>query len=327
MNKNNPNVSENDEVDLSKITSGFSNLVSSLKTRFFNLILFFKKKLLIIASLLIIGFGIGLYLDKNIVSYNHELIVTPNFGANDYLYSKIEKLNSKILQKDTLDLSKLGFKNISKIGKLTLEPVIDIYKFINNNEDNFELIKLMAEDGDLEKIVENKITSKNYPFHVLKFGTSNKVTDEGLVIPLMSYLNESEYFEKLKSAYRKNVEIKMRENDSVIKQIDVILNAFKTSSSVNPRSSSLVYYNENTELNEIIKTKELLIAEQGSLRIDVINTDQIIKNIVVSTNLKNMESINGKLKLVLPLLFISIYLFIYLFKEFYNSELEKSKQI
>jgi hypothetical protein len=183
----------------------------------------------------------------------------------------------------------------------------------------------MAEDGDLEKIVTDKITSKNYPYHVLTFETANKVSEEGFVKPLINYLNDSNYFNQLKEAYRNNLAIKMRANDSIIGQIDGFLNTFKNSTASNSKSGSLVYYNENTQLNEIIKTKELLFSEQGSLRIDFINSDQIIKEIVVSANLKNIKSINGKLKLVLPVLFVFSYLFIYFFMVFYRNESSKLK--
>ena len=55
----------------------------------------------------------------------------------------------------------LGFKNIKKLGSIKIEPIIDIYKFIDGNPENFDLIKLMAEEGDITKIMEGDITSKN----------------------------------------------------------------------------------------------------------------------------------------------------------------------
>ncbi len=47
--------------------------------------------------------------------------------------------------------------------------------FINlsNNEQNFELIELMAENGDLKKIVKETTTSKNYNYHTIYFDKRN----------------------------------------------------------------------------------------------------------------------------------------------------------
>jgi hypothetical protein len=49
-------------------------------------------------------------------------------------------------------------------------------------------------------------------------------------------------------------------------QIDAVLNGFSSSVNRNQQSDKLVYYNENTQLNDVIKTKEALIYRQGVLR-------------------------------------------------------------
>lgn len=324
MSTNSQNNTDNQEIDLSNVSKSIGNVLEKISSLIFQGILFIKKRIFIISILFLLGLGLGFYLDRTNTDYDHEIIVTPNFGSNDYLYSKVELLNSKIKEKDTLLLTKMGFKNINKIGKIEVEPIVDIYKFIKNSAENFELIKLMAEDGDLKKIVEDKITSKNYPFHALQVSTSKKVTDDGFTKPLLNYLNDSEYFKRLQGVYITNAEIKMRENDSIIKQIDGFLNTFKNNSNGGgSKSNSLVYYNENTQLNEIIKTKDLLILEQGSHRVEKIINERIIKDISVTTNIKNTKSINGKMKLVLPILFVFLYLVVYSVVAFYKREQKK----
>lgn len=323
MSTNSQNNTDNQEIDLSNVSKSIANVLENISSLIFQGILFIKKRILVISILFILGIGLGFYLDRTNTDYDHEIIVTPNFGSNDFLYSKVELLNSKIKEKDTLVLTKMGFKNIDKIGTIEVEPIVDIYKFIKNNAENFELIKLMAEDGDLKKIVEDKITSKNYPFHALKVSTSKRVTEDGFTKPLLNYLNDSEYFKRIQKVYITNAEIKMRENDSIIKQIDAFLNTFKSNSTSGSKSNSLVYYNENTQLNDIIKTKDLLILEQGSHRVEKIINEKIIKDISVTTNIKNTKSLNGKMKLVLPLVFVFMYVFCYLFAAFYKREQKK----
>lgn len=323
MNTNSQNNTDDQEIDLSKVSKSIGTILESISGMIFRGILFVKRKILIISIFLILGLGLGFYLDTTNTNYNHEIIVTPNFGSNDFLYSRVELLNSKIKEKDTLQLTKMGFKNIDRIGKIEVEPIVDVYKFIKNSAENFELIKLMAEDGDLNKIVEDKITSKNYPFHALQISTTNRVSDEGFTKPLLNYLNDSEYFKKIQEVQIKNAEIKMRENDSIIKQIDGFLNTFKKNSNSESKNNNLVYYNENTQLNDIIKTKDMLIVEQGSHRIDKINSERIIRDISITTNIKNTKSINGKMKFVLPFLFVALYVLVYLFTAFYNNQRKK----
>jgi hypothetical protein len=88
----------------------------------------------------------GYYLDK-IKRPNHQVIVAPNFKSADYLYSKIG-LISKISEKDVLFLKSIG---ISIITKISIEPIVDVYKLISNNEQNFELLELMAQNRGLKQ--------------------------------------------------------------------------------------------------------------------------------------------------------------------------------
>ena len=166
--------SHDQEIDLGQVFKKIRSFFQSIVDSFFDAILFVKKNIIILSILFVIGAGIGFYLDKTNKSYNNEIIVTPNFGSVDYLYSKIALLDAKKRENDTVFFSNLGIKNVKDFGKIQIEPIIDVFKFVDKKPDNFELIKLMAEEGDLDKILENEVTSKNYPFHLIKFSTSKK---------------------------------------------------------------------------------------------------------------------------------------------------------
>lgn len=316
---------DNQEIDLSQISRKIGDFFEGISTKIFRAILFFKRNIVWVGILFVLGAGLGLYLDKTAKVYDHQIIVQPNFGSNEYLYSKINLLNSKNKEGDSLYLKALGFRDVEKLDLIKVEPIIDIYKFIDNSAENFELIKLMAEDGDLDKIIKDELTSKNYPFHSLNIRTSRKVTDEDLVKPLLDYLNNSDYYKVIQKEYLNNIKIKVRENDSIINQINGFLDNFKRTGASGIKSSSLVYYNDNMQLNEIIKTKDALIAEQGTHRLEVVNYDKIVKEISVVTNIQNTKGANNKRKLILPLLFISIFIFIKIFKSFIKRQLAKSK--
>ena len=117
----------------------------------------------------------------------------------------------------------------------------------------------------------------------------------------------------------------MIENDSIISQINGFLNAFSKTSNGSQKSDKLVYYNENSQLNEVIKTKDLLINEQGSHRIEMVNLDKIVKDNSTTLNIKNTQAVNGKMKFVLPLLFIFIFILVRYFKSYYKNQMAKLK--
>lgn len=318
------NNSDNQEIDLSQISKKIGGFFEDISTSIFKGILFLKRNILIIGGLFVLGVVLGIYLDKTSSAFNNQIVVSPNFGSNDYLYSKIELLNSKIEERDTVFLKGIGFQNASKISKIQIEPIVDIYKFIDNKAENFELIKLMAEDGEISKIVRDNMTSKNYPFHMINLSSSKRYPIDYQIKPLLNYLNDSEYFKLVQKQNKLNIENKMTQNDSIIKQIDGVLSNI-ISSKGNAKSSSLVYYNDNMQLNDIIKTKDALITEQGTHKLELVNLDKIVKDISIVSNIKNNKGANNKMKLILPVLFIFMFLGIRIFMSFYNKQLAKSK--
>ncbi|HQV36666.1 MAG TPA: hypothetical protein PLC36_10150 [Flavobacterium sp.] len=318
------NSSDNQEIDLGQVSKKIGQTYQNFLSWVFRGILFVKRNFILLLILFIVGAALGFYLDKKVASYNHQIIISPNFGSTDYVYAKIDLLQSKINENDTTFLKEIGIKDTKKFGKISVMPIIDVYKFISNKAENFELIKLLAEDGNIDKIVENKLTSKNYPFHVVSFSTSKISSEEKTVNPILNYLNDSQYYKALQKEYLNNIQLKMKANDSIINQIDALMNQFKKTASGSSQSDKLVYYNENTQLNEVIKTKDNLVREQGLLRIDLISLDKVVKDNSVILNSKDTKGTNGKMKFLIPFLFLILFMTVKGFIRFYNNQLAKN---
>ena len=333
MSQNTKN-SENQEIDLSLISDKIKGFFDGIAFSIFKGILFLKRNLIILGVLFVTGVGIGIFLDTTNNSYDSEIIVKPNFGSTDYLYSKIDLLESKIKERDTLLLKAIGIENPKGLNLIEIEPVIDIYTFVNNgydksiaqNSQNFELVKLLAEDGDINKIIKDKVTSKNYSSHKIHLRTKGFVQDQKMIVPILNYLNQNEYFETIRKTYVKNIEIKMLKNEETIGQINALLNEFSNTTNSNQKSDKLVYYNENTQLNDIIRTKEGLLAELANQRLELKNLDSFIKKTSSIINIKNENVTNGNLKFVLPIFFIFGFIFINLFSKFYKKQSLKALQ-
>ena len=321
----NTNNSDNQDIDLSMISKKITGFFDGISFSIFKHILFLKRNLITLVVLVVAGFGIGIYLDTTIKSYDSEIIVRPNFGSTDYLYSKIDLLESKIKENDTLFLKSIGIDKPKTLVLIEIEPVIDIYSFVNNsynnstqNSQNFELVKLLSEDGDIKKIIKDKVTSKNYSSHKIHIKTKGFVLDSKVIVPILNYLNQNEYFETLRKTQIQNITIKMIKNEEIINQINGLLNEFSTATKSNQKSDKLVYYNENTQLNEIIKTKENLLFELGSQRMELTGLDKFIKKTSSVINIKNESVVNGNLKFTLPIFLIFGFIFINLFSKFYK---------
>lgn len=311
------------EIDLADISRKVSSAYHGFNAFLFSCIQFVVRNVIAFVVLIAVGVGLGIYLDQTTI-YNHQIVVSPNFNSVDYLYSKVDLIDAKIKEKDYAFLRKIGIAEPEKLVRIEVEPVVDVYGFITRNDQNFEIFKLMAEDGDIKKIIEESPTSKNYPYHLISFTTKNRTKIDQTVTPFLNYLNDSDFYRKIQKEYVNNVHRKMQANDRTIAQIDGILDELAKAEGSGTKSSNLVYINENTQLNDVLQTKDKLLEEQGNRRIELVSVDKIIKDNTVTTNIENRKSVNGKLKIVLPLLFIVLFVLFGAFRTFYRSQSAKA---
>jgi hypothetical protein len=332
MSQNTTN-SDNQEIDLSMISNKFKDFFDGVASSIFRSILFFKTNLVRISILAAIGIGAGVYLDETNKSYNSEIIVTPNMGGTDYLYSKIDFLSAKLKEKDTIFFKNLGIKNLSDIKTIKIEPILDIYSFVNNstsaanaeNTQNFELVKLLAEDGSLKDVIKDKLTSKNYPNHKIQIATSEIISKEGLINPIMKFLNTDEYYNKILKISIESVKIKMKKDEQEIVQIDSILR-FMTYNLGKNKNQNLIYNNENNQINPLFDLKNSLINDIAGHKINLENLKLFIRDTSTITNVLNTKLLNNKLKFFLPLFLIFGFIFINLFLKFYKKQSLKALQ-
>jgi len=333
MSTNLPNNLDNQEIDLSQISKKINGFFDGIRSKIYHTILYFKENAKIFFTLTLVGAGLGLYLDTATEQFSHEIVVIPNFESTDYLYTKIDLIQSKIKERDTVFLKSIGISSPKNVVQIEIEPIIDIYSFINKSRpitdnaqssQNFELVKLLSEDGDIKKVVTDKITSINYANHKISIKTKDKISIKNTLEPLLNYLNTNDYFNDIKDSKLNSINIKISENQGIISQINGLINQFSSAINSPQKSDKLVYYNENTQLNDVLKNKENLISETSYLKLQLIDLSKTIKDTSSVINIKDNEKLNNKLKFFLPLIFIFIFIFVGFVKNFYKKEALKA---
>ena len=322
-----PKNTDNQDIDLSEISKKINGFFSGIGSLIYRSIQFFKRNLFITGILFVSGAGLGIYMDSNDNTYDSKIIVRPNFGSTEYLYNKIDLLSSKIKSRDTVFLKSIGIKDPKIIKGIEIEPIIDIYNLVNYNEKNvavttnilnFELLKLLAESGDVNKVIKDKVTSRNYYWHTIYIVSNGFATNENNIKPILDYLNNNSYFDALKKVNLQNVKENIRKSEEMIFQIDEVLEKLATAK--DQKADKLVFYNENTDLNGVLKTKQELVSKIGLQRVDLITYEKvIIKNSSV-LNVINHKGVNSKMKFILPSILILGYFGLYVFISFYKRQ-------
>jgi hypothetical protein len=298
------------EIDIIDLGKSISSFIYNSANNIVQLFKFLKRKALVIFVILVGGFAAGYGLDEFSTKYKSQVIVSSNFESVDYLYNTVALINSKIKQNDKKFLQKIGIKNTNQIISLEVEPIIDVYKFVTNNPQNFEMIKLFSESGDAQSTIKDLVTSKNYSSHQILLTTDTNQFSDQTIKSILKYLNSNKYYNDLRIATLKNIDFKLASNQQMIGQIDQILQDFSKNTQNNSKSGDkLVYYNDNTQLNDIITTRNNLVITQGSLEIEKAAYDKFIKDTSTSLNIKDTKSITSKLKIVVPALALCIYFF------------------
>jgi hypothetical protein len=241
-------------------------------------------------------------------NYDHKIIVIPNFDSAEYLYSKINLLNVKIKDNDTLFLKSLGIKDPKKLKKIEIEAVVDPYTFVKNSESNMELLKLIAEDGSMEKVVNEEMTSMKYEYHKIFFTTRDTINRDNTIGPIMKYLNDNNYFTLVQEQIIVNLKNKIIFTEQTLNQVNGILDNLAIGGNNNGGDSKLMYYNnENSQVDD---------------KIELVNKEQIVKELSVIANLQHESSV----PIMLPTLFVGLYIFIVFFIKFYKSQAARFKE-
>jgi hypothetical protein len=310
----------NPEIDLLTVFSRIGDFFEWINTLLFRIIRFFVKNAIVIAVLVVVGFGVGFFLEKVSSRFEQKIIVSPNFKSTDYLYSKIDFLASKIALKDTLFLKSIGIQKPSEMVSISIEPIVDVYNLMNKDGKNLELLQLMAQNGDLKSIVKETTTSKNYDLHTIILNTVGIVSSKSTIEPLLKYLNASPYYDVYNRINSQNIQNNIKSKEATIIQIDVILNQFSRAYGNQPNNEKLVYYNENLNLDAIIRTKDSLFSEIDKLKIEQYNTGKTIKEQGTVLNIKSNKIFKGKLIFILPLVFVGLFIFFSFFISFYKKQ-------
>lgn len=288
--------SQSSEIEIGAL---FKNFLQKFRT-------FLQKNFLFIILLAALGLIVAYFINPILKNYESKVIVTPNYGSVDYLYNEIELINSKISDKDTVFLNKIGIT--PNINKIEIKPITNIYQFAGESESNFDLLKLFAEDGDINKVADDEKTSKNYKTHQIILTTKKSSIQTSNIDKLLKFLNKNEYYNQVRLIRIENEKQRLGINDGTIKQIDAVFSKVENSTK-SEASKNLVYVNDNNQLNDLLTTKRELIKENEYIKLNELLSTNIIKKISESLNVQ-AETKGNLLKIILPILFIGIFLFI-----------------
>jgi hypothetical protein len=140
-----------DEIDLGVVFEKIKSFFKSILIGIIQIFQFFWKHKVRLIILLIISISLQyvLYTQSEKV-YTNEYLLRTNFDSTEYLYNKVNSLNTKLESEDTVFLKQVFGIHYNKVNELEVVPVIDVYNLVDKSENNKEIFELLLDEyGDI----------------------------------------------------------------------------------------------------------------------------------------------------------------------------------
>mgnify|MGYP006423769565 CR=1 FL=1 len=315
MEERNPNNNQQDEIDLSFIFQKIGDFFKNLLIGFLKIINFYYKRRWILLTLLVIGAILGYILENSFRSeFKNNFIVTANYGSSDYLYNKIDAVDSKINLIDSTFLKKAFGEHYLKVNSIEIEPIINIYNFIGQSESNQELFELLSEDKEMSEFIKDPVNSRNYPHHTINLiiEGENENIHKLITGNFFDYLNSNQYYNNSKRISLKNTLLQITQNQKVREQIDAVVNSVANQGNTDGKNP-MVSIKENRVIDALLKRKDFTLNEDRKLQTKLKNKQKVIQVVDANYQIEFEESIVSKdKKFLLPVLFIVLFSILYL---------------
>lgn len=283
-----------EEIDLNYLFRKSNNFFKKSVRAIFLIFNFFLKYWIVTLLLLIIGIGYGFYKDSiSSKVYKNEGIIIPNFESVDYLYGTIEELNKRIHLSDTLYLKEIIGNNYHSLKKIEIEPISDIYNMMTKSREQIDVFRIIYQNQEFDKFVENISTSKYFKFHKITFTIKGENRSKEIIKNIFSYWNNNSHFKEYEKIYSENAVFQVYEYKNMISQVDSIIKAISSAS--NNNQSSGVVISDNTNLHLLLQQKREMLNEllQAEIRLNdytepikLVNMDYEVQAVGISNIIK-----------------------------------------
>ena len=304
---------QSDEIDLGQlfaaIGKGFDSLFRGLLTFF----VYLKKNAVILVGLVIIGGLIGFSL-KFIVGEEKKLdvIVTPNLDAKDYLYGVIDEIQSDIKAKDTVFFNSLGM-SIDELGDFKIEITRLKKPSATDPEEEMKFLEILKDFENNETIagfLRSELQDKTTRNERITFYFDDDEIGEDYAGKIMSYINSNPYYLELVKVYNENAQNRIIQNDSLIKQLDMLINYYaKNMLKEETRTEgSLVLENqEPLNIPSLFQLKNVLIKDTEVKKLELERRKEAITVVSFGKPHKVQKPIFRENIALIPLIFVGLF--------------------
>lgn len=299
-----------EEIDLGYFFKQISNFFRGIVRSLFLIFDFFKRYIIWVILLIIVGVVLGYFADKNTATmYQNKLLVVPNFESTDYLYDKVEEINLKRKQRDSVFIKQFTGENWQRFSSIEIEALPDIYNFVTKSREQLDAFRILFENQELSEFLEDNTTSRSFKYHRMNFYVGGESAPE-VVDKIIDYLNENEFYKGYQKVYQKNTALSIDKATNMAENIESIMVALGRVPEEKNGVLSLTA-NSNSDMYELSEYQQLLLQNKLELEKKQYDQDKVIK--VVSANYKVVDKgiFGFSKKVKFPIYFVFLFSFVF----------------
>lgn len=231
--------SPNDEIDLGQLFALIKKGFLGVFKFFLRLFIYVRNNFVWLAVLGIVGAALGFGLNKiSTQKLKTEVIVNPNLESKNYLYDAVDEINGKIKAKDTAFFATMGLNemDLDKF-EVIVEPVrIKSGKDRESDMKYLEALEPFQNSEISADIIRNLLRDQNSFEQRITFLYGDPTSGPIVAARLMDYFNNNQFYKKLVDTYNENDRARLQKNDSILDQIDELINSYTTKMNAKERA-------------------------------------------------------------------------------------------
>lgn len=307
----------NDEIDLFHLFDKLKALVNNWIVLLFKAFDFIYKFKIVILILIIIGAGLGYFFQQTYkLNQKTTALIRVNFDSVDYVYSEIELLNDKIKEKDSVFFEANGFRSDTlEMKKIEVKPIINLNNILEKYEINDRKLEglLRYLDFEDEDIKLYETFNSEYKYHKINFSLS-PVASNKTITSTIAYLNNNKLLQKFKEMIISDVKSQIENNEKSIKQIDNVIDTYKTGESLPSPSEQIFVVDKNFSIHVLFEKKLKLQQLNEKLKTFLAQSQDIVVLVNKPDIVKEKTGVSGHKVIAYPIILVTIFLLLALFR-------------
>ncbi|MDH3697150.1 MAG: hypothetical protein OEQ81_00695 [Flavobacteriaceae bacterium] len=312
--------SPNDELDLGQLFTLIKKGFLGVFKFFLRLFVYVRNNIIWLIVLSILGAALGIGLNKiSARKLKTEVIVSPNLKSKNYLYDAVNEINGKIKAKDTaffasLDVGKREFEKF----EVTVVPVsIKIEEDLEADIKYLEALEPFQNSQATADIIRNLLIDQNSFEQRVTFFYRDPISGPVVARKLIDYINSNDYYRKLVDVYNANDRSRLLQNDSILGQIDELINTYTTQMNANDQAVEgqlVISEEEELDIPQLFTLKNTLITQSEFKRVELQQRTAPLGIVNFGQSQLVKIPLFGKSIFLIPLIFIGIFILIDIIK-------------